>query len=78
MRPLCILLAAGDEAEEVEDIVRTLTDTDFILRPYAVPHWNDDMTPWPSPAASRHGEPFGGDADAFLQTLLELVRRPVL
>lgn len=71
MRPLCILLAAGDEAEEVEDIVRTLTDTDFILRPYTVPHWNDDMTPWPSPAASRHGEPFGGDADAFLQTLLE-------
>ena len=42
----------------------------FVLVEVTVPRWHDDMTPWPGPALTDRGEPFGGGADAYLELLV--------
>ena len=33
-------------------------------------NWNDDLTPWSTPAVFKNGEDFGGKASSFLATLV--------
>ena len=59
-------------ADEGADIWRRCLDSGtppFVLVEVSVPQWNDDMTPWPGPALRHGAQPFGGGADAYLDTL---------
>lgn len=42
----------------------------YVLVEIAVPRWHDDMTPWAGPALTARGEPFGGEADRYLDLLV--------
>ncbi|MBR0429799.1 MAG: esterase [Lachnospiraceae bacterium] len=57
--------------EEVEQRIRFQTDTDFEMISFPVSHWNDDLSPWPSPAVFGKDD-FGGHAEATLERLLPI------
>ena len=57
--------------EEVEQLIRSQTDMDFEMISFPVSHWNDDLSPWPSPAVFGK-EDFGGHAEATLERLLSI------
>lgn len=57
--------------EEVEQLIRSQTDTDFEIISFPVSHWNDDLSPWPSPAVFGKDD-FGGHAEATLERLLSI------
>lgn len=57
--------------EEVEQWIRSQTDTDFEMISFPVSHWNDDLSPWPSPAVFGKDD-FGGHAEATLERLLSI------
>ena len=66
--PLIILNTLEDEAGEVCEKVRSLTDAGFSLAAIRVPDWNKDLSPWEAPAVFGD-EPFGGGADRYLRYL---------
>lgn len=37
-------------------------------------NWNDDMTPWPAPALFKKSGDFGGFADAYLETIVKIIK----
>ena len=57
--------------EEVVQRIRFQTDTDFEMISFPVSHWNDDLSPWPSPAVFGKDD-FGGHAEATLERLLPI------
>ena len=69
-----------------EDIVYLLTDDEDAAHVFARLRepkpilaavggfdWNADLTPWPAPALTKKAPPFGGNAQAFLETLTQKI-----
>jgi predicted alpha/beta superfamily hydrolase len=46
----------------------------FLLLSIDSVSWNDDMTPWPAPPLTKKSGPFGGRADAYLDTLVNIIK----
>lgn len=46
----------------------------FMLLSVMVKNWDEDFTPWPAPALSKKGEPFGGGATKYLQSLTNTIK----
>ncbi len=67
---LIYVVDSGDKdfANEVEQLIRTMTEVDFEMIPFPVEHWNDDLSPWPSPAVFGKDD-FGGKAADTLEEL---------
>ena len=55
----------ADEAAQI----REKTDAPFLLAAFAVENWDDELSPWPAPAAFGDGE-FGGAAQDTLEYAL--------
>lgn len=76
--PLVILNTVQNEGKQVYDAVYNLADLDFSLAAIGDLDWNRDMTPWPASAVMRKGYDFGGEADAYLQELIEIILPGIL
>ena len=66
IQPIDRLDAAS--AEKEYDMIRKMTDRNFMLRTYAVDSWNDDLSPWEAPAVFGN-EGFAGKAEETLREI---------
>ncbi len=67
--PVIYLNSVTDDGGEIKE----LCHNDFTLISISGLDWNADLTPWPSPAVFRNGEPFAGRADDYMRTLAERI-----
>ncbi len=68
--PLVILNEYMPGNGEIYRKCRELGCPDFTLAEITGLAWNDDLSPWESPAIGAEDMPFGGKADAYLELLL--------
>ena len=61
----------SDERQKIYEAVQATGCPPFTLVTVSNLAWNHDMAPWDSPAAFKKGEPFIGEADNYLQLLVE-------
>lgn len=67
----------GHLESEVEHIKRLSGSDDFYFVALKVDDWNRDLSPWEAPAVFGD-EPFGGEAEATLEMLLDFVQNDIL
>lgn len=66
-----------DELPEIITVLEPHVGRDcepFMLLNVETVNWNDDMTPWPSPALTKKSGAFGGCADTYLNTLITEIK----
>ena len=66
-----IVLCGEEKAGEVWQAARAAAGRDFSLALISGLRWEDDLSPWPAPAAFPGQKDFGGGADGFLRDLTE-------
>lgn len=66
-----IVLCGEEKAGEVWQAARAAAGRDFSLALISGLRWEDDLSPWPAPAAFLGQKDFGGGADGFLRDLTE-------
>ena len=69
--PVIYLNTYSDERQKIYEAVQATGCPPFTLVTVSNLAWNHDMAPWDSPAAFKKGEPFIGEADNYLQLLVE-------
>lgn len=71
--PLVVLLAHGDEGAAVREQCLALGVPAFHLATICVEDWNNALSPFKAPPTAEGGVPFGGNAEAFLNELGEVI-----
>lgn len=71
--PLVILNTYGDEGEEVWNECRKLECPPFCLAAISNLDWNNELSPWESPALYKNDGSFSGGADSYLSLLTEKI-----
>lgn len=71
--PLILLNGDRNETEAVFEEVRRINEKGFILLGVQVKDWNSELSPWPSKAIFKGSEDFSGNADSYLNTILEKI-----
>jgi predicted alpha/beta superfamily hydrolase len=64
-----------DEDHEAEAILERIGINRIALICIKDVDWNRDMSPWPAPKAFKRGEDFAGQADAYLDILVNRIAR---
>lgn len=68
--PVVYMHTIADEGSDIWQRCLEMALPAFVLVEVAVPQWNDDLSPWPGPALTKRGQPFGGGADDYLEVLV--------
>lgn len=71
--PLVILNTYGNEGESVWNECQNLDCAPFSLAAIGNLDWNNDMSPWESPALYKNDDAFSGGADAYLSLLISKI-----
>ncbi|MBQ5999172.1 MAG: hypothetical protein IJL70_06870 [Treponema sp.] len=71
--PLVILNTYGDEGEEVWNECRKLNCPPFCLAAISNLDWNNELSPWASPALYKNDGGFSGGADSYLSLLTDKI-----
>lgn len=71
--PLVILNTYGDEGEEVLNECRKLNCPPFCLAAISNLDWNNELSPWESPALYKNEGGFPGGADSYLSLLTDKI-----
>jgi predicted alpha/beta superfamily hydrolase len=71
--PLVILNTYGDEGEEVWNECQKLECPPFCLVAICNLDWNNELSPWESPALYKNDGSFSGGADSYLFLLIEKI-----
>ena len=71
--PFIIFNSDGDEAIAVNKRLLEYGCHDYVLIAISGLDWNSDLSPWSSPAIFKNGEDFKGNADAYLQELINTI-----
>ena len=75
--PLVILNTYGDEGQEVWNECRKLNCPPFCLAAISNLNWNNELSPWESPALYKNDVGFSGGADSYLSLLTDKIIPPV-
>lgn len=67
--PLVIMNTFQGNGEEVYKALMDITDKDFTLAVVSDIEWDDEMSPWESPALFKGDTPCTGGADAYIDKL---------
>ena len=68
--PVVILNTYGKEGQEVWNKCLDIKCKDYILVSISNLDWNNEMTPWYSEKINEKGEEFLGQADEYIQIML--------
>ena len=71
--PLVILNTYGDEGQEVWNECQKLNCQPFCLAAISNLDWNNELSPWKSPALYKNDGGFSGGADSYLSLLTEKI-----
>ena len=71
--PLVILNTYGDEGNEVWNECHKLNCPPFCLAAISNLDWNNELSPWKSPALYKNDGGFSGGADSYLSFLTEKI-----
>lgn len=71
--PLVILNTYGDEGEEVWNECRKLNCPPFCLAAISNLDWNNELSPWESPALYKNDGGFSGGADSYISLLTDKI-----
>ena len=71
--PFVVVNTGHGEADELYDLTKSLSDKDFVLIMIDTENWNDDLSPWYAEAVFPNGEPFNGNADQYLDEILNQI-----
>ena len=71
--PLVILNTYGNEGEEVWNECHKLNCPPFCLAAISNLDWNNELSPWESPALYKNDDGFSGGADSYLSLLTDKI-----
>ena len=71
--PLVILNTYGDEGQEVWNECQKLNCPPFCLAAISNLDWNNELSPWESPALYKNDGGFSGGADSYLSLLTDKI-----
>lgn len=71
--PIIILNSYSSENTEILKNLQKLNCQDFILAIISNLNWNDDMTPWETPNLNKKEPNFKGQADSYLNELINTI-----
>ena len=71
--PLVILNTYGDEGQEVWNECQKLNCPPFCLAAIINLNWNNELSPWASPALYKNDGGFSGGADSYLSLLIDKI-----
>ena len=71
--PLVILNTYGNEGEEVWNECQKLNCPPFCLAAISNLDWNNELSPWASPALYKNDGGFSGEADSYLSLLTDKI-----
>jgi len=71
--PLVIMNTFRGNGEEVYKALVDITDKDFNMAVISDINWDDEMTPWESPALFKGDTPCTGGADAYIDKLTNTI-----
>ena len=71
--PILYLNTFSNEGQKVFEAARAIGCPPFTLAAISDLDWNHDMALWNSPTVFKNAEPFIGDADEYLQLLVEKI-----
>lgn len=71
--PIVYFNADRGEAEQVHAALKDAECPEHTLVTVNVKSWNDDLSPWKADAVFKGGQPFGGRADDYLDSLTDAI-----
>ena len=76
--PLIVIPSFKDNSLNLKKEIEKLTDKDFSLLTIYVSDWNNDLSPYEAPSIFKGTSDFKGNADSFLDYVLNLIKKVVL
>lgn len=76
--PLIVIPSFKDNSLNLKKGIEKITDKDFTLLTIYVSDWNNDLSPYEAPSIFKGTSDFKGNADSFLEYVLDLIKKVVL
>ena len=76
--PLIVIPSFKDNSLDLKKEIEKLTDKDFSLLTIYVSDWNNDLSPYVASSIFKGISDFKGNADSFLDYVLNLIKKVVL
>ena len=76
--PLIVIPSFKDNSLDLKKEIEKLTDKDFSLLTIYVSDWNNDLSPYVASSVFKGISDFKGNADSFLDYVLNLIKKVVL
>ena len=76
--PLIVIPSFKDNSLNLKKEIEKLTDKDFSLLTIYVSDWNNDLSPYMASSVFKGTSDFKGNADSFLNYVLNLIKKVVL
>ena len=76
--PLIVIPSFKDNSLNLKKEIEKLTDKDFSLLTIYVSDWNNDLSPYVASSIFKGISDFKGNADSFLDYVLNLIKKVVL
>ena len=76
--PLIVIPSFKDNSLNLKKEIEKLTDKDFSLLTIYVSDWNNDLSPYMASSVFKGTSDFKGNADSFLDYVLNLIKKVVL
>ncbi len=71
--PLVIVNTFDGDGSDIYAAIKTMTDKNFCMAVISNINWDDEMSPWESPALSKNDNPCTGGADKYLELLTQTI-----
>ena len=76
--PLIVIPSFKDNSLDLKKEIEKLTDKDFSLLTIYVSDWNNDLSPYMANSIFKSTSDFKGNADSFLEYVLDLIKKVIL
>lgn len=76
--PLIVIPSFKDNSLDLKKEIEKLTDKDFSLLVIYVSDWNNDLSPYVASSVFKGTSDFKGNADSFLEYVLNLIKKVIL
>ena len=76
--PLIVIPSFKDNSLNLKKEIEKLTDKDFSLLTIYVSDWNNDLSPYMASSVFKGTSDFKGNADSFLDYVLNLIKKVIL
>ena len=76
--PLIVIPSFKDNSLDLKKEIEKLTDKDFSLLTIYVSDWNNDLSPYMANSIFKGTSDFKGNADSFLEYVLDLIKKVIL